>query len=191
MTDFEVVVWNLADRIKLFLKYFEWMINHLGLYEVFKIGMSEWDLMRYWGSERGRLSITPIGNNIVCRVRIRDDYHNPPVEPLVRNAIEYARRMVIAESPEPTPPKTIPPNSVKTKLGDCPACGKALHWELDSCPFCGSKLEKCIVCNLIIGENDEITKCPYCSGLAHRDHMLEYIKVKGQCPSCGKELKQL
>jgi predicted RNA-binding Zn-ribbon protein involved in translation (DUF1610 family) len=53
-----------------------------------------------------------------------------------------------------------------------------------------SMIDRCIICNLIIGENDEITKCPYCSGLAHRDHMLEYIKVKGQCPSCGKELKR-
>jgi hypothetical protein len=185
MADFEVVVRGLADRIKLFLKYFDWIINHSHLDEVTKIGMSEWDLWRNWGSASGRVSITPIGNNIICRATIRENYAFPLLEEVVRNVIEDAKRIIIAETPEP-----IPPGSGKTKLRDCPVCGRALYSEVVSCPFCGSKLEKCIVCKLVIEKEQEIVICPYCAGRAHRDHILEYVKIKGRCPSCRNALRK-
>lgn len=186
MADFEVVVRDFADRIKLFLKYFNWIINHSDLDEVTKIGISEWDLridLKDFGSSKGRVSIIPIGNNIICRVKLREDYVLPLIEEAVRNAIEDAKRIIIAETPEP-----IPPNSGMTKLMDCPGCGRALYWDVIFCPFCGYKLKKCMVCKLIIEKEQEIVRYPYCDGLAHRDHILEYVKVKGQCPSCGKRL---
>ena len=50
------------------------------------------------------------------------------------------------------------------------------------------KLSRCIVCNLPIKENDPALKCPYCKNYAHRDHLLEWIKIKGKCPFCGRRI---
>ncbi|TFF89556.1 MAG: hypothetical protein EU549_00155 [Promethearchaeota archaeon] len=52
------------------------------------------------------------------------------------------------------------------------------------------KLSRCIVCNLPIKQDEAVTKCPYCGRYAHRDHLLEWIKIKGKCPFCGRKLNQ-
>lgn len=184
MAVFEVVIRDFADRIKLFLKYFDYIINHSDL-EVIKIGMSEWVLNGDVGYSRGRVSVTPMGNNVVCRVTTWENYAFPTVEKAVRNAIDNAKRVIIAETPEP-----ITPSTSMTKLMDCPGCGRALYREVTFCPFCGSKMEKCTVCKLIIEKDQEIVRCPYCNGLAHKDHILEYVKVKGRCPSCRNALRK-
>jgi hypothetical protein len=49
---------------------------------------------------------------------------------------------------------------------------------------------KCVVCGLGIYQGEPILACPHCSGKAHRTHLLEYIHVKGQCPSCGAHLSE-
>ena len=50
---------------------------------------------------------------------------------------------------------------------------------------------QCIVCDLAIEEFEEIFTCPKCSGLAHKLHMLEWIKIKGYCPKCNNPIKQI
>ncbi|MBD3230051.1 MAG: hypothetical protein GF329_17870 [Candidatus Lokiarchaeota archaeon] len=52
------------------------------------------------------------------------------------------------------------------------------------------KLSRCIVCNLPIKQNENVIKCPHCKKYAHRDHLLEWIKIKGKCPFCGRKLSQ-
>lgn len=46
----------------------------------------------------------------------------------------------------------------------------------------------CIVCQLPINENQLVLECPVCNLKAHRDHLLEWIKIKGFCPRCGHKL---
>lgn len=48
---------------------------------------------------------------------------------------------------------------------------------------------KCIVCKLSIYASEQITKCPICNFVAHRTHLLEWIKIKGKCPNCKANLK--
>ncbi|MHA1311439.1 MAG: hypothetical protein ACTSWR_06325 [Candidatus Helarchaeota archaeon] len=46
----------------------------------------------------------------------------------------------------------------------------------------------CPVCKGIIKPGDVKIKCPACGVVAHKDHFLEYLKIHGTCPSCGKRL---
>ncbi len=51
---------------------------------------------------------------------------------------------------------------------------------------------RCMVCNLIISPSkDEIIYCPHCSSPAHRTHLIEWIKIKGFCPNCKREIKMI
>ena len=50
--------------------------------------------------------------------------------------------------------------------------------------------ETCPICKSAISAKDEIITCPNrdCNVKAHKDHFLEYIKIHGTCPKCGKRL---
>jgi len=48
--------------------------------------------------------------------------------------------------------------------------------------------ETCPICKSGISAKDATIQCPSCSVKAHKDHFLEYIKIHGTCPKCGKRL---
>ena len=51
---------------------------------------------------------------------------------------------------------------------------------------------RCMVCNLFINpSHEEIVHCPYCNQPAHHVHLIEWIKIKGKCPNCKREIKML
>ena len=51
---------------------------------------------------------------------------------------------------------------------------------------------RCMVCNLFINPaREEVVHCPYCNQPAHYIHLIEWIKVKGKCPNCKREIKML
>jgi hypothetical protein len=47
---------------------------------------------------------------------------------------------------------------------------------------------KCAVCEKKIEIFDEVLSCPICGAKGHKDHFLEWIQMKGNCPVCKKEL---
>lgn len=47
---------------------------------------------------------------------------------------------------------------------------------------------RCEVCNLSIYASEETLDCPECHQLAHRSHLLEWIKIKGFCPTCNVKI---
>lgn len=51
-------------------------------------------------------------------------------------------------------------------------------------------LPLCIVCHHHIGIEVPTLMCPHCGGEAHRSHLLEWLKVKGTCPNCGRKLSR-
>ncbi|MFB0562900.1 MAG: zinc-ribbon domain-containing protein [Candidatus Lokiarchaeia archaeon] len=209
MTDFEVVIPDSAYEFDNFVEHFDQQIKYSNLKRAAKIAQTEWDLSGGILS-KGRVNIYRSANNIIVRVKSEIDIvpiiliiilslligiiflviasdNQKKIDSEVRRAIESAKTKILME----TRTKTVSiPILDKEKIMDCPGCGEALYEEANFCPYCGFKLENCIVCNRIIGKEDEITKCLHCSGLAHRDHLLEYIKVKGRCPNCGKGLKK-
>ncbi len=51
---------------------------------------------------------------------------------------------------------------------------------------------RCMVCNLIVEPSKQnIIYCPHCNSPAHREHLIEWIKIKSFCPNCKKTIKML
>ena len=48
--------------------------------------------------------------------------------------------------------------------------------------------ERCSVCMSIIKSGESFVRCPYCDVPSHYSHIVEWIKVKPQCPNCRKKL---
>ncbi len=55
----------------------------------------------------------------------------------------------------------------------------------------GEFIGYCVVCLLPMYKMEELIKCPKCSTLAHKPDFLEWIKIKGVCPSCNSFLHYL
>ncbi len=75
----------------------------------------------------------------------------------------------------------------------CYNCGAEFPKDLEKCPSCGIEFPKCVICRLII-RTIPVT-CPKCGNSAHREHMLEWLKMshdkkkgKGMCPICQNYL---
>jgi hypothetical protein len=47
---------------------------------------------------------------------------------------------------------------------------------------------KCVACGKDIEIFDDVAGCPMCQAKAHREHLLEWIKVNHSCPVCKKTL---
>lgn len=47
---------------------------------------------------------------------------------------------------------------------------------------------RCSVCMTQIKAGDSFVRCPHCDAPAHYAHLIEWIKVKPQCPNCRKKL---
>jgi uncharacterized Zn-finger protein len=207
MAEFEIVVPNSADRYDEFLELFDRRIKISSLKRVARLGRASWDFSGGFLS-KGSLQVYLRGNDICCRVSTEIEAflivivmilnlligliflvvalgNQKKIEREIRIAVESATTQILISAPKK--PVKIPVVE-EEKTMDCPSCGKALPEDAKFCPHCGFQL-KCMVCNLPLGR-DKIIRCPYCSSLAHRDHLLEYIKVKGKCPSCGKKLKK-
>jgi predicted RNA-binding Zn-ribbon protein involved in translation (DUF1610 family) len=50
------------------------------------------------------------------------------------------------------------------------------------------RIGTCIVCKEKLFVGDSIASCPKCGGTAHQGDFLEWLHVKGTCPSCGEHL---
>ncbi|WP_287587597.1 zinc ribbon domain-containing protein [Candidatus Borrarchaeum sp.] len=81
----------------------------------------------------------------------------------------------------------IPPTTEEVA---CSSCGAPYSSDAPFCPSCGSEREKCMVCLLPMAPGSEIAKCPHCSGVAHKDHLQEWVKIKGFCPKCKNKLTE-
>lgn len=49
----------------------------------------------------------------------------------------------------------------------------------------------CMICKSPSKTVEEIIECPYCQTSFHKDHLLEWIKIKSSCPFCGEKLDKL
>lgn len=72
----------------------------------------------------------------------------------------------------------------------CLFCGSEITKDTESCPNCGKAKAKCPVCWNDIFPEENFVKCPHCDTLYHRDHLLEWIKVRGFCPNCMNKLNR-
>ncbi|MHA1631124.1 MAG: hypothetical protein ACTSVS_13175 [Candidatus Heimdallarchaeota archaeon] len=78
---------------------------------------------------------------------------------------------------------------LKNKKIMCFNCGFKYFDSEPTCPQCGTGTVKCSVCKLPISFGSLTLECPHCHTIAHQEHLLEWIKVKGTCPVCQQKLK--
>lgn len=50
------------------------------------------------------------------------------------------------------------------------------------------KLDVCSICKWLIHSKDDLIECPRCNSPFHQNHLLEWIKMKGDCPVCRERL---
>jgi predicted RNA-binding Zn-ribbon protein involved in translation (DUF1610 family)/sporulation-control protein spo0M len=102
----------------------------------------------------------------------------------------------------------------------CPSCGATLEMpSAEFCPYCGAKIpaepreiaaaakslqvkikkstspkaqetETCTVCGGELKQRDDVVWCPHCGKLAHRQHLIDWIRSNKTCPACGKSLNE-
>lgn len=48
---------------------------------------------------------------------------------------------------------------------------------------------RCSVCQEFLTLPDEVLVCEWCGSPAHKNHLLNYVKLNGYCPACGEYLK--
>lgn len=77
---------------------------------------------------------------------------------------------------------------LKNKKIICFNCGFKYFDSEPTCPQCGMGTVKCSVCKLPISFGSSTLECPHCHTIAHQEHLLEWIKVKGTCPVCQQKL---
>lgn len=70
----------------------------------------------------------------------------------------------------------------------CYHCNEDLVSEDEKCPHCKKKHPICPVCKRSIFGHEELVKCPKCDVLAHRTHLIEWLKSIGNCPICKEHV---
>lgn len=98
---------------------------------------------------------------------------------LITKALEEFRSKQIKEIVPNIPPKEI----------ICNNCHAINKYSSNFCIKCGISLIKCSICLSKIAASEEILECPSCHSLAHKTHLLEWLKIKGCCPVCRNPLK--
>ncbi|HUT80497.1 MAG TPA: hypothetical protein VMZ29_04770 [Candidatus Bathyarchaeia archaeon] len=71
----------------------------------------------------------------------------------------------------------------------CFSCGEERTNINEPCSNCGVDTVYCSVCKLPISFGADYLECTHCQNIAHKEHLLEWIKVKGTCPVCQQKLK--
>ena len=105
----------------------------------------------------------------------------------MKSYVKHSKQLAIIEAQLAKYDKNI---SAPRKL-KCLYCGSKIPQDAEFCSSCGAARVRCTVCNLDIVSGEQFIKCPHCSTLSHRDHLLEWIKVKGFCPNCLEKLGEI
>jgi hypothetical protein len=70
----------------------------------------------------------------------------------------------------------------------CFSCGEERTNVNEPCSNCEIDTVQCSVCKLPISFGSDYLECYHCQNVAHREHLLEWVKVKGTCPICQQKL---
>ena len=70
----------------------------------------------------------------------------------------------------------------------CLSCGNLIKSAYEPCSNCNQIPQRCIVCQGLIKHGDSVLECPQCSNLAHTDHMIQWLKIKEECPICKSKV---
>lgn len=52
------------------------------------------------------------------------------------------------------------------------------------------KEEKCSICKLELRKNQDILQCPECQALFHKEHLIDWLETKKDCPVCHVVIRE-
>lgn len=61
--------------------------------------------------------------------------------------------------------------------------------KISSWSWAEKKASICMICKLPLKSEQNIARCPMCHSTFHREHIFEWLKVKGKCPVCLQNLR--
>ncbi len=80
--------------------------------------------------------------------------------------------------------------TLPAKKLNCLSCGFTIQSTSDPCPNCRKMHSFCTVCNGFIKVRDEVLICPSCDNMAHKEHLLQWLKIKEECPICKSSINE-
>jgi len=72
----------------------------------------------------------------------------------------------------------------------CLNCGHLIKSANEPCSNCDQLPSKCSVCQGLIKRGDTVLECPDCSNVAHDEHMVQWMKIKEECPVCKTRISK-
>ena len=72
----------------------------------------------------------------------------------------------------------------RSKLEEVEDCGPIV------CMNCGRKTPICEICKNIIHAGEKLVQVSTCGHIFHKEHIVEWIKVRGKCPVCKEEINE-
>ena len=76
----------------------------------------------------------------------------------------------------------------KENLFICPNCGENCETKFRMCPYCEFKFATCEICKAVVKPEVGAVACPKCDRLFHDIHFREFLKIKGECPTCREKI---
>ncbi len=70
----------------------------------------------------------------------------------------------------------------------CFNCHKIIKDYRKPCPYCLAPPKLCSVCRSGVSSTEKLSKCPHCNNIAHTNHIIEWLNIKGICPICRNKL---
>ncbi len=71
----------------------------------------------------------------------------------------------------------------------CFFCGIEIKRNQEFCKSCGNRVIHCSVCRSVISGEESKLKCPSCNNIAHEEHLIDWLRIKSECPICKVKLK--
>lgn len=74
---------------------------------------------------------------------------------------------------------------------NCPKCNNPILEGQKSCGFCTQRLT-CPIClkSVVKAENVDLVECKQCSNIFHREHLLQSVRMRRECPICNVRLAE-
>ena len=73
----------------------------------------------------------------------------------------------------------------------CSVCGEVIKSKDSHCSACNSPKSLCAVCQAPLSPDDTIVRTPCCQSYAHKEHILNWISMKGFCPNCMQKITEV
>ena len=72
----------------------------------------------------------------------------------------------------------------------CSTCGEVIKSKDTNCSACNSQRPLCAVCQATLSPDDTVVRTSCCQCYAHKEHIINWISMKGYCPNCLQKIKE-